>query len=192
MTPVIPPQGFRHAVNLLLKNRVRTFRTDAEEVARDLVALGDDMHAPPEFRAWVIAEYERVLQRSAPAMLERLGHSRREPEPRDLFLIHVPEDRLPVAAPLAVELAKRRISVAFSGYEVESEAQLASAVSHGLDTNRAGAVLLTPDFLRRGLPEPAAEPRLKILDPRIPSGTQAEGLVAWLSRINTELGELHA
>ncbi len=31
-------------------------------------------------------------------------------EPRDLFLIYVPEDRLPIAAPLAVELTKRRVS----------------------------------------------------------------------------------
>ena len=42
---------------------------------------------------------------------------------RDLFLIYVPEDRLPLAAPLAIELTKRRVSVAFAGYEVATAAE---------------------------------------------------------------------
>ena len=70
---MIPPQGFRHAVDLLLKNRARHLPADAEQLARDLVALGEDMKARPEFAAWVIEEYERVLQRPAPALLAELG-----------------------------------------------------------------------------------------------------------------------
>jgi hypothetical protein len=191
MTPIIPPQGFRHAVGLLLKNGARKFPVDAERLARDLVALGDDMKALPEFAGWVIAEYERVLQRPAPAVLAQLGQNfSREPEQRDLFLIYVPEDRLPIAAPLAVELVKRRISVAFSEYEVESEVQLASALTHGLNANRAGAVLVTPDFLRRTLPEPIPNPRLRILGQMTPSAGQAENLAAWLSNIRTGTGDL--
>src|SRR4029077_14577801 len=137
---------------------------DAEQLARELVALGNDMKAPPEFAAWVIEEYERVLRRPAPALLGNLGATTASaPERRDVFLIYVPEDRLPLAAPLAVELAKRRVGVAFSEYEVESEPQLASALARGLSLNRAGLVLVTPDFRRRTLPEPAPDPRLKIL-----------------------------
>jgi hypothetical protein len=190
MTPVIPPQGFRHAVDLLLKNSVRKFQVDAEQLARDLVALGDDMKASPDVAAWVIAEYERVLQRPAPAVLARLGHNApRDPERRDLFLIYVPEDRLPVAAPVAVELAKRGISVAFAEYEVDSEDRLAWAVARGLDLNRAGAVLRTPDFLRRNLPDPAPNPRLNILGQIILPAAQAEALALWLSHIHTTKGD---
>ena len=180
-----PPQGFRHAVDLLLKNRVRTLQADPEQLARDLVALGDDMRARPEFAAWVIAEYERVLQQPAPALLAQLGRKLApEPERRDLFLIYVPEDRLPVAAPLAVELAKRRVSVAFSEFEVESEPQLASAVTRGLQCHRAGALLLTPDFLRRGLSQPPSDGRLTMLSRTIASVAQAEALVLWLSQFH--------
>jgi hypothetical protein len=184
---MIPPQGFRHAVDLLLKNRARHHHADSEQLARELVALGDDMKAPPEFAAWVIAEYERVFQRPAPAVLAQLGSTTaREPERRDLFLIYVPEDRLPIAAPLAVELAKRRVSVAFSQYEVESAADLASAFARGLHAHRAGAVLVTPDFLRRGLSAPAPDDRLTILGQTTASPAQAEALALWLSEFHTK------
>ncbi len=82
-----------------------------------------------------------------------------------------------------MELAKRRISVAFSEYEVESDAQLTSALTHGLTANLAGAVLVTPEFLRRKLPEPAPRPRLKILGQVPPPIVQAEALASWLSKI---------
>jgi hypothetical protein len=186
MTLVVPPPGFRHAVNLLLKNSVRMLHVDAEQLARDLVALGTDMKAPPEFAAWVAAEYERVLRRPAPETLAQLGQQlRTTPDRRDLFLVYVPEDRLPVAAPLAVELTKRRISVAFSEYEIESESQLASAVIRGLHANRAGTVLVTEAFRRRQWREPSADVRLKILGEMIPPAAQAEALIAWLSTIHT-------
>ena len=187
----IPPQGFRHAVDLLLKNRLRAPSVDAEALARELVALGDDMKAPPEFAAWVIAEFERVVQRPAPALLAQLGVTpSSQPARRDLFLIYVPEDRLPIAAPLAVELAKRRVRVAFSEYEVESQSQLSAALTRGLAAHRAGALLLTPDFFRRGLRQPPSDPYLTVLRSFLPATTQAEALILWLSRFNTQSPEI--
>jgi hypothetical protein len=186
MRPVVPPQGFRHAVDLLLKNGARKSPVDADQLARDLLALSDDMKAPPEFSPWVVSEYERVLQRPAPALLDQIGqNSPREPERRDLFLIYVPEDRLPIAAPLAVELTKRRISVAFSGYEIESAPELESVLAYGLEVNKAGAVLATADFRRRQLPEPSPSPRVKVLAELVRPTAQAEDLVIWLSKIHT-------
>jgi hypothetical protein len=184
-TESIPPQGFRHAVDLLLKNRLRTLSVDAEALARELVALGDDMKAPPAFAGWVIKEYERVLQRPAPPLLAELGGNfAAQQARRDLFLVYVPEDRLPIAAPLAVELTKRGTSVAFSGFEVESHEQLASAVDRGLAVHGAGAMLPTADFLRRGL-RTLSDGRLLVLDPAASSPTQAEALIRWLSELPT-------
>ena len=170
-----------------MKNGARKLPMDLERLGQDLVALGRDMKAPPEFAAWVIAEYERVFQRPAPPVLAQIGrHDVRGPQRRDLFVIYVPEDRLPIAAPLAVELAKRGISLAFSEYEVESDAQLAATLTLGLSVNLAGVVLVTQDFLRRGLPRPAPDPRLNILDRINPPAVQAEALVSWLSKIPTQ------
>jgi len=184
---MLPPQGFRHAVDLLLKNRARQADVDPEQLARDLIALAEDMKAPPEFGPWVIEEYERLLQRRAPAVLDVLGRTVvRSPERRDVFLVYVPEDRLPIAAPLGVELAKRGISVAFSEYEVESEPQLAAALARGLLAHRAGAVLATSGFLRRGLIRPEPADRLAILGHTTSPTAEAEGLTRWLSKIHTK------
>ncbi len=68
-------------------------------------------------------------------------------ESRDLFLVYVPEDRLPVAGPLGVELIKRRVSVALD-YEVVTGPQLSAALEHGLEHHRAGVVLRTRAFER--------------------------------------------
>jgi hypothetical protein len=68
-------------------------------------------------------------------------------ESRDLFLVYVPEDRLPVAAPLGVELTKRRVSVALD-YEVATGPQLSAALEHGLEHHRGGVVLRTGAFER--------------------------------------------
>jgi hypothetical protein len=180
---MLPPQGFRHAVDLLLKNRARRPHGDADQLARELVALGKDMKAPPEFAAWIIEEYERVFHQPAPALLRELGGTpAREPEHRELFLIYVPEDRLPIAAPLAVELAKRRVSVAFAEYEVDSATQLTTALARGRRIHRAGAVLVTPAFLHRGLCQPVPDDRLAILGHMISPPAQAEDLILWLSK----------
>ena len=184
---MLPPQGFRHAVDLLLKNRALHMHSDPEQLARELIALAEDMKAPPEFAAWVIQEYERLLQRPAPAVLAGLGGTvPRAPERRDLFLVYVPEDRLPIAAPLGVELAKRGVSVAFSEYEVESEPELASVLARGLEAHRAGAVLVTPDFLRRKLARPQPDQRVAVLGHPTSPIAQAEALTLWLSRIHTK------
>jgi hypothetical protein len=80
----------------------------------------------------------------APAVLAQLGQSVCGSPRQDLFLI-MSRRRLPIAAPLRWKV-KRRISVAFSEYEIDSEAQLGSALARGADEHRAGAVLVTPAF----------------------------------------------
>jgi hypothetical protein len=162
---VIPPQGFRHAVDLLLKSALRRRPVDAKQLAKELVALGDDMKASPECTEWVIAEFERLVTRPAPEVLHTFGRNRRDDiEPRDLFLVYVPEDRLPIAAPLAVELVKRGVSVAFSEYEVAGRDEMFTAIEQGLARHRAGAVLFTAAFERRPWGrEAAGGPRLLIL-----------------------------
>ena len=72
-------------------------------------------------------EYQRVLHCPAPDVLGAFGAAwSPEAGRHDFFLIYVPEDRLSIAGPLAVELAKRRLSVAFSEYEVASRDELDS------------------------------------------------------------------
>jgi hypothetical protein len=164
----IPPQGFRHATALLLTQGCRAIPVEASpdavaaalaEIAHGLVALADDMRAAPESAEWLLVEYGRIVaqlphtfdraaaQASASAILARVAARKPVVESRDLFLVYVPEDRLPVAAPLGVELIKRRISVAFD-YEVATGAQLSAALEHGLVHHRAGAVLRTRAFER--------------------------------------------
>lgn len=165
----IPPQGFRHAATLLVTNSARVVPLDAssedthtalERLARELVALAEDMRAPADAADWLLAEFgtavdrmpqtfDRDAARSAGAsILVRVAWRTRDSKARDLFLIYVPEDRLPVAAPLAVELTKRRVSVAFAEYEVATASQLAAAVAHGLASHRGGVVLQTTAFER--------------------------------------------
>ena len=140
----IPSQGFRHAATLLLTNGARgipagaapeTIRAALERLAHDLVALADDTRAPAEASDWLIAELNTTIDRlpqsfdradaksAGAAVLARVASRTPGIEPRDLFLIYVPEDRLPVAAPLAVELTKRRVSVAFADFEVATAQQ---------------------------------------------------------------------
>jgi hypothetical protein len=178
----IPPQGFRHAVDLLLTNGIRK-NQPARELAEELVALADDMKARAEAAGWVAAEYERLVGRKFPdpELLARIGQRRAEAAPRDFFLIYVPEDRLSVAGPLAVELAKRRVSIAFSEYEVASPDELEAAVERGLARNRAGALLVTPEFERKTWRQEPQHPRLLILRDVSHPGAIADRLVAWLS-----------
>lgn len=179
---VIPPQGFRHAVDLLLRNGARRRPVNAEQLANDLVALGDDMHAPPGFGEWVAAEYQRVLHCPAPDVLRAFGATwSPEAGRRDFFLIYVPEDRLSIAGPLAVELAKRRLSVAFSEYEVASRDELDAAVARGLACNRAGALLVTPEFGRKPWHYEPNQPRLWLLRDHDRPVAMADQLATWLS-----------
>jgi len=182
---VIPPQGFRHAALLLLTSRARAISMDASgesataalvRLARDLVALADDMHAKPEFAEWLLAEYTRILDQlphafdrtevlaSSRAILAATASRTSRIDARDLFLVYAPEDRLPVAAPLAIELTKRQVSVAFAEYEVTSSDELNAAAQHGLEHHRGGAILWTDTFsrLRLVLSQPEGD-RLRVV-----------------------------
>ena len=160
----IPPQGFRHAVDLLLARHAREQSIHPDVIARDMMALGVDMHASPEYRDWVAAEIERRLGVRPAGALEGFGDAAADSHRRDVFLVYVPEDRLPLAAPLAVELTKRRISVAFSGFEAASQQELNAAIDRGLTLHREGAVFVTPEFTRRQFQPPASSSRLRVLD----------------------------
>ena len=196
----LPPQGVRHAVTLLLTNRIRVMPKDPspdvvqEELIRladELVALAADMHAPPEASAWINDEYGRTIERLtctfdiqsvrryARDAFDRIG-SGSEPGRRDLFLIYVPEDRLPVAAPLAIALTKRRLSVAFSSYEVATAGELQAAVDTGLAQHVAGVIVGSPAFHRAGLAgHLTPHPRLRVVTG---GGACIDDLVAWVGR----------
>ena len=199
----IPSQGFRHAATLLLTNSVRAIPADASSeetraalhrLAHGLVALADDMRAPVEASAWLIAEVNTTIDRlpqaldrdatraDAAAVLARAGSRAPQVEPRDLFLIYVPEDRLPVAAPLAVELTKRRVSVAFAEYEVATAEQLAAAVSRGLAHHRGGVVLKTTAFDREQWPPLPVTDRLRVLRDSSAAAALVD-LAEWVSRL---------
>jgi hypothetical protein len=202
----IPSQGFRHAATLLLTNSARgiparaspeSIRAALERLARDLVALADDTRAPAEASDWLIAElyttidrlpqsFDREDAKSAGAVvLARVASRTPDIEPRDLFLIYAPEDRLPVAAPLAVDLTKRRVSVAFADFEVASAQQFTEAVAHGLDHHRGGVVLSTRAFERIHLqPATLSTDRIRIL--RHPEGpSTVSDLTEWASQLRT-------
>ena len=133
------------------------------------------MRVPAEAAGWLIAEFDTMVDRlqhpfdraatkaDAATILARVADPEADERARDLFLIHVPEDRLPIAAPLAIELTKRRMSVAFADYEVATASEFTQAVERGLVRHRRGAVLWTTAFERRGWALPAATERLRVL-----------------------------
>jgi hypothetical protein len=108
-------------------------------------------------------------------------------EPRDLFLIYVPEDRLPVAAPLAVELTKRRVSVAFADYEVATAQQFEMAIAHGLVRHLGGIMLWTGAFERAGWqPDPPVSDRLRILR-RSADPSDVSDLAQWARKLRASV-----
>jgi len=181
----IPPQGFRHAATLLLTNRTRAIPIDAsadasraalEHLVSELVALTKDMRVRQEDVAgWLIVEFNTLVDRLPPSFdrtatkaaaavtFASVADPEIDERARDLFLIYVPEDRLPIAAPLAIELTKRRMSVAFAEYEVATASEFGQAIERGLNLHRRGAVLWTTAFDRRGWALPAATGRFRIL-----------------------------
>ena len=200
----IPSQGFRHAATLLLTNSARgipagaspeSIRAALERLAHDLVALADDTRAPAEASDWLIAELHTTIDRlpqsfdredaksAGASVLARVASRTPAIEPRDLFLVYVAQDRLPVAAPLAVELTKRRVSVAFADFEVETAQQFTAIVAHGLAHHRGGVVLCTRAFERmQSLPATSDNDRIRILrHPDSPSALSE--LVAWANQL---------
>lgn len=199
----VPSQGFRHAAILLLTKGARSIPMGAppettcgrlEGLARDLVALAEDMRAPADAAEWLIAEFNAVVDRlplsfdrdgtksAGAAILGHIGSRAPDRVARDLFLIYVPEDRLPVAGPLAVELSKRRISVALAEYEVATDREFAAAVEHGLANHLAGVVLWTKAFDSRQWPVPQENDRIQVVrNLDLPSATAA--LAEWWKRL---------
>jgi hypothetical protein len=173
------------------------------QIARDLVALADDTRASADVRDWVINEYTGALDRVLPVFSHRVDadfphlfeavrvraveiladigtHSPADIEPRDLFVMYVPEDRLPVAAPLAIELTKRRFTVAFSEYEIATIEQMTERLDCGVSRHRAGILLVTSEFLRKGWRIPPETDRFRIVKPISPVAAANE-LAVWLT-----------
>jgi hypothetical protein len=181
-------------------------------LARDLVALAADMRAPPDVIEWTKEEYRKMLDRASQTFSHRadvdfahvfdMAHTRgaeilealetnavRDSEARDLFLMYVPEDRLPVAAPIAIELTKRRLSIAFSDYEVATSDQMLRAIQHGLSRHRAGVLLVTLEVARKGWTLPAETDRFRVLRP-VSAVATADELAIWLRTLKRP-GSLH-
>ena len=196
----VPAQGFRHAATLFMTNSVRAIPADAspeetrralEQLAHGLVSLADDMRVTAEASEWVVAEFNTTIDRlpqsldhdgtksTGAAILARIGTRTRQTPARDLFLIYAPPDRLPLAAPLAVELEKRRVSVAFAGYEAATAAEFSTAMAHGLALHRGGLVLWTSSFERAHQAVPPENDRLRVLRQIDPASTVTD-LVEWV------------
>ena len=175
------------------------------QLARDLAALAEDTRAPTSELEWSLSAYTAMVDRAAATFSHRSdGDFPRVFEsakargienlrsfwpdraadltPRDLFMMYLPEDRLPVAAPLAIELIKRRFTVAFSDYEINSPGEVAACIEKGLKIHRAGALLLTPAFDRRRWPALSRKERFRLV--RLDSlQSMAEELARWLTSL---------
>jgi hypothetical protein len=175
------------------------------QIARDLVALADDTRASAEVRDWTINEYTGALDRVRQTLSHRVDadfaqlleatrgraveiladigkHSPADIEPRDLFVMYVPEDRLPVAAPLAIELTKRRFTVAFSEYEIATMEQMTERLNSGVSRHRAGILLVTPEFLRKGWRIPPETDRFRVVR-SLSAVAAADELAVWLRSV---------
>ena len=195
----VPPQGFRHAATLLLTNSARAIPADAspedtrialERLAHGLVSLADDMRVTAEAAEWLAAEFNATIDRlprsidrdaaksAGAAILARMARQARQVLTHDLFLVYAPQDRLPLAAPLAIELTKRRVSVAFAGYEVATADELSTAMAHGLAHHRGGVVLWTRTVEQGHYSAPSENDRVRVLR-QIDLLSVVPGLVAW-------------
>ena len=195
----VPSQGFRHAATLLLTNSARAIPDNAspedtsialERLAHGLVSLADDMRVTAEAVEWLAAEFTTTIDRlpqsidrdaaksAGAAILARMATQARQIITHDLFLIYAPQDRLPIAAPLAIELTKRRVSVAFAGYEVATADEFGTAMAHGLAHHRGGVVLWTSAFERGHQAAPSESDRVRVLR-QIDFLSSVPGLVEW-------------
>jgi hypothetical protein len=175
------------------------------QMARDLVALADDTRSGADVRDWMINEYTGALDRLRQTFSDRLDgdstqlleaarsagveilggidkHLPADIQPRDLFVMYVPEDRLPVAAPVAIELAKRRFTVAFSDYEIATTQQMTERLDYGMRHHRAGILLVTPEFARKNWLIPAATERFRVVKP-VSAVAVANELAMWLNTV---------
>jgi hypothetical protein len=180
----VPPQGFRHAATLLIANGVRAIPPDAspaethgavERLAHDLVSLVDDMQMSADAVGWLTTELDVAIDRfpqsfdrnaarsSGASILARVRTNPLRFGRSDLFLIYAPHDRLPLAAPLAVELTKRRVSVAFASYEVATADEFTAAMAHGLTHHRGGLVLWTSSLERAQAVAPLEDDRVRVI-----------------------------
>lgn len=200
-----PRSGLRHAARLLLTSRAKALASTTPgqdilpalaQLAHDLVALARDMRAGSESASWLLDEYgntvgrlPNVLDQEEPLAVARAIISQVESftyhaDRRDVFLIHVPEDRIGAAARLAIEMTKRRLTVAMAEYEVISANDLEEAIDRGLRDHTAGLVVDSVDFQRRQLPVPGPHPRL-----RATRGDETEdsldGLRRWIHSCRT-------
>jgi hypothetical protein len=194
-----PRSGLRHAARLLLTSRARALSSDTarrdiapalEQLAHDLVALARDMRAGGDAGPWLLEEYRRTIEQlpfgldgdehmaRAEAIIGGVASLRFAVDRRDLFIIHVPEDRVALAAPLAIELIKRRLTVALVEYEVAVADELPAAVQRGLTEHRAGIILRTRDYQRRRFPAIEPHPRIRLIEAEREPPV-AEDVIAW-------------
>jgi hypothetical protein len=175
------------------------------QLARDLAALADDTRAPATEVEWSTSAYSAMVDRGAMTfshrsdgdfprvfdsakargvdILRSLWPDRTsDTTPRDLFVMYLPEDRLPLAAPLAIELTKRRFTVAFSDYEIDSPEEMAACMERGLKIHKAGVLLLTPAVERSHWPVSFRTDRFRLVRP---DSLQflADDLARWLTSL---------
>lgn len=198
----VPPQGFRHAAALLIANSARAIPADAspaethgaiERLAHGLVSLLEDMRMSADATDWLTSElditidrlphrFDREAARSAGASILARARSRARPIDRsDLFLVYAPQDRLPLAAPLAVQLVQRRVSVAFASYEVATADELTAAIAHGLAHHRGGLVLWTSNLERARALAPPDHARVRVI--RRFNSSMVPGLADWATAL---------
>src|SRR5262249_47776673 len=150
-----------------------------------------DMKAPSEASEWVISEFDRSTRECVDArdILGRIGREPIASETQDLFMVYLPEDRLPVAGPIAIELVKRGISVAFSEFEVRDPDERSRAMARGLARHRAGVLLRAPLFKQRGWLVGAGEPRLLLFEDTSHPPEAAASVARWLAGVRTARSE---
>lgn len=68
----------------------------------------------------------------------------------DIFICHASEDKDSVARPLADALSFLGFEVWYDEYKIRAGASLREAIDRGLRQARMGAVILSPNFLRKG------------------------------------------
>ena len=71
----------------------------------------------------------------------------------DVFISHASEDKEKVAAPLAAALVELNVQVWYDEFELRIGDSLRQKIDAGLTTSKAGIVILSHDFFRKGWPK---------------------------------------